>query len=108
MTDPSDSQIRVCGYDAWKLNFFDDHQIYRDALLIAPMRAGRQGGRERSFSCSIAQFIPRQVLQSASLHSKGEGSALQSHESWIYLVLKEELQLDEYCGCAKCYSMSAI
>lgn len=47
----------------------------------------------RSFSRGIAQFIPRQDLESASLHSRGEGSDLQSNESCIYLVLKEELQL---------------
>lgn len=41
------------------------------------MGAGSQGGRMSSFSRSIAQFIPRQDPESASLHSKGEGSDLQ-------------------------------
>lgn len=58
------------------------------------MGASSQGGRKRSFSRSIAQFIPRQDPESASLHSKGEGSDLQSNESCIYLGLKEQLQLD--------------
>lgn len=59
---------------------------------------GRQGGRMRSFSRSIAQFIPRQDPESASLHSKGGGSDPQSNESHIYLVLKEELQHRHQCG----------
>lgn len=48
----------------------------------------------RSFSRSVAQFILGQDLKSASLNSEGEGSDLQSNESCVYLVLKEELQLD--------------
>lgn len=56
-----------------------------------------QACRERElglFSQSIAQFIPRQGFQSASLHSKGEGSAAQSNESCINLLSKVELELD--------------
>lgn len=48
---------------------------------------GRRGGTEL-FSRSVAQFIPRLDPESASLHSKGEGSDSQSNISHIYLVFK--------------------
>lgn len=41
---------------------------------------GRQAGGE--WLLSFAQFIPCQDLDSASLQSKGEGSDLQSNESY--------------------------
>lgn len=55
-----------------------------------------RGGRMRSFSRGIAQFIPRQDPESASLHPKVEGSDLESNESCIYLGLEEEKQFDGY------------
>lgn len=92
--DPSVSRIRVCGYDAWKHNFCDASRFIE--MLYLSHLWGQAGGEERvrSFSRSIAEFIPRRGLESASLHSRGEGSHLQSHDSCVYLVLKEELTLD--------------
>lgn len=56
-------------------------QIYGDALLIAPKGAGGRGGRMRSFSRGIAQFIPRQGSWECFFTSKG--GRIRSEKQWI-------------------------
>lgn len=70
-------------YAAWKQNFLWWPRIYGDALLIAPMGQEVSRGREKSVLQSFAQFIRHYDLDSASLHSEGERSDLQSNESLI-------------------------
>lgn len=88
--DPSVSQIRVCGYDAWKLNFFDDCR-FMGMLYLSHLKGQAAGEGEWGLSHGVLHnlYLVR-VPESASLHPKGEGSDLKSNESCIYLGLEEE------------------